>query len=177
MIIENISGMALHEFFVQNILAPLAMNHTYFNLRSKALQPTGSMAEMYADSYEVSQLKSLSADWAGGAIVSTGKDLITFMEALMNGKLVTNETLQAMQQWTPETQGMTYGYGLRKINFAELSPELPDWEVIGHSGLNGTSMYYCPDLDIYVAGTLNQLASSKDAVTMMIEVLMQCKEL
>ena len=177
MIIENISALELHEFFAKNIFVPLAMHHTYLNLRSEALQPTGKIAEIYADDFEISQLRSLSADWAGGAIVSTGKDLIIFMEALMDGEIVSNETLQAMQQWIPETQGMTYGYGLRKINFAELSPGLPDWEVIGHSGLNGTSMYYCPDLDIYLAGTLNQLSSSKEAVALALEVLMEFREL
>lgn len=82
-----------------------------------------------------------------------------------------------MQTWTNETKGMEYGYGLRKIDFKELSPVLPKWTVIGHSGLNGTSMYYCPDLDMYLVGTLNQLSASKDAVMLMVKVLMLCKKL
>ena len=132
------------------------------------------MAEMYASAYEVSSFRSLSADWAGGAIVSTGEDLIIFLQALLNGELISEVTLKMMQQWTPETQGMSYGCGLRKIAFQQLSSELPQWEVIGHSGANGTSMYYCPDLDIYLAGTLNQLEASKQAVVLMTKVLMQC---
>jgi hypothetical protein len=38
-------------------------------------------------------------------------------------------------------------------------------------------MYYCPELDIYIAGTLNQLSASKEAVVLMAKVLMMCKKL
>lgn len=177
MIIEKTSGMKLHEFLAENIFVPLKMNQTYLNQRSEAIQPTATLAEMYANEYEISTLKSLSADWAGGAVVSTGKDLIAFQVALMNGELVSEATLNDMQEWTLETQGMTYGFGLRKISLNELDPILPNWALIGHSGLNGTSMYYCPDLDIYLAGTLNQLESSRDAVILMVSVLMLCASL
>ena len=43
--------------------------------------------------------------------------------------------------------------------FCELSQECSGRTVIYHSGLNGTSLYHCPDLDIYLAGTLNQIGS------------------
>ena len=176
-IIEEISGMNFHEFLAEKIFAPLKMNQTYVNQRSEAIETTGTLAEMYASEYELSTFRSLSADWAGGALVSTGSDLIAFQEALMNGKLVSLETLNNMQQWTEESKGMDYGFGLRKISLNELDPTLPNWELIGHSGLNGTSMYYCPNLDIYLAGTLNQLEASRDAVILMVKVMMQCTAL
>ena len=177
MIIEEISGMKFSEFLEKNVFIPLEMSNTYLNQRSDPIQPTSVMAEMYAGEYEISTLKSLSADWAGGAIVSTGKDLITFQAALMSGELVSEATLNDMQEWTQETQGMAYGYGLRKITINELDSSLPELEVIGHSGLNGTSMYYCPSFDIYLSGTLNQLEASKDAVILMVKVLMLCSDI
>jgi len=177
LIIEEVSGLELHEFFKQYIFTPLEMKHTYLNLRSAPLQSTLDMAEMYAGEYEIGSLQSLSADWAGGAIVSTGKDLINFQEALIGGKLLSDSTYKAMQQWVPETKGMAYGYGLRKIVFNELSSELPDLEVIGHSGANGSYMYYCPELDVYLSGTLNQLEASKQSVILIAEVLKLCQQL
>ena len=177
MIIEEVSEMAFNEFLAKNIFVPLEMNHTYLNKRSEASKPTLRMAEMYASDYEISSFESLSADWSGGAVVSTGKDLITFQVALLNGKLVSEETLYQMQQWVDETKGMEYGYGLRKINFNELSSDLPEWVVIGHSGLNGTFMFYCPDLDFYLAGTLNQLEASKGSVLLMMDILIECTKL
>ncbi|UTW64738.1 beta-lactamase family protein [bacterium SCSIO 12741] len=177
MIIEKVSGMALHDFLATHIFDPLTMNQTYLNQRSQPSSSVQTMAEMYLGSQEISTFKSLSADWAGGAIVSTGKDLITFQKALMKGELVSEQTLALMQQWTPETKGMTYGFGLRKIEFKELAPILPRWHVVGHSGLNGTSMYYCPELDMYLVSTLNQLETSKEAVMLMVKVLMQCEKI
>ncbi|MAY83525.1 MAG: serine hydrolase [Flavobacteriales bacterium] len=177
MIIEEISGIPFHDFIHQKIIDPLELNHTYFNLLSKSQDSLGVMAEIYAADLEISTYKSLSADWAGGAIVSTGKDLISFNRALLKGEIVSETTLKRMKDWIPETKGMYYGFGLRKIAFKELFVALPQWEVIGHSGLNGTSMYYCPDLDIYFASTLNQLGSSKKAVMLMVKVLMQLEKL
>ncbi|QCK14286.1 serine hydrolase [Mangrovivirga cuniculi] len=174
MIIEEVSKMPLHDFFAKEIFEPLSMNSTYLNLRSTGKNALGKMAELYAGGYEISTFKSLSADWAGGAIISTGKDLIRFQIALFGTELVSEETLNKMQEWTYETVGMTYGYGLRKIKFSELDPSFPNLEVIGHSGSNGTSMYYCPDEDIYLVGTLNQLESSKDAVILLARVLEKC---
>ncbi len=172
MIVEQITQMKLHDFFSQYIFDPLGMKHTYLNQRSEPEAALSRMAEMYAGDAEISTFTSLSADWAGGAVVATGRDLNKFLQALLSGKLVSESTLTAMQQWIDESQGMSYGYGLRRIKFKELSPSLPDWEVIGHSGLNGTSMYYCPELDVYLSGTLNQLEASREAVMLMIEVLM-----
>ena len=57
-----------------------------------------------------------------------------------------------MQNWVPETRGMEYGFGLRKVTFKKLFPTLPDLTVIGHSGSTGSFMFYCPELDVYLAG-------------------------
>ncbi len=177
LIIEEVSGKSFHEFITDHILTPLELNHTYLNLRSTAAQPTFSMAEIYSGEREISAYRSLSADWAGGAIVSTGKDLIHFQQALREGKLVSTETFKAMQNWVPEEKGMVYGYGLRKISFRKLFFTLPKWTVIGHSGLNGTFMYYSPELDVYLAGTLNQLEASKASVLFMVKVLLELNKL
>ncbi|MEQ8909632.1 MAG: serine hydrolase domain-containing protein [Vicingaceae bacterium] len=177
LIVEEVSGIPFHDFLSKHIFEPLEMKHTYLNQRSKPMQSSAAMAEMYNGEQELSRFKSLSADWAGGAIVSTGKELINFHQALLIGNLVSEQTLKQMQDWLSESKGMDYGYGLRKIDFKELAPILPNWEVIGHSGLNGTFMYYCPELDVYLSGTLNQLQASKESVVFMVKVLMTLKKL
>ena len=171
LIIEQVSGLELHEFIKKHIFQPLNMNHTYMNLRSNPIQETAKMAEIYANAYNISSFNSLTADWAGGGLVSTTQDLIRFQEALFNGKLVKNDTLQIMQQWTPETQGMYYGFGLRKIVFNELHPSLPKLEVIGHSGSTSSYLFYCPSLDTYVSGTLNQTYEVRQTVLLLSNVM------
>lgn len=171
LIIEKISGYSLHEFFKEYIFKPLKMSNTYMFLRSLPLKQTKKIAEIYFSEIEISSFKSLTADWAGGAIVSTTKDLITFQKALISGELLKNETLQKMQDWTPETEGMYYGYGFRKIVLNELSPNFPKLDLIGHSGSTGSFLFYCPQFDTHISGTLNQVEANKNALVLIVNIL------
>ena len=171
LIIENISGLELHNFFKEHIFKPLQMQHTYMHLRSTPINETAPMTEIHVGSYEISSFQSLTADWAGGGLVSTADELIRFQKALFDGKLVKKETLKSMQQWTPETQGMYYGFGLRKVVLNELSEDLPSLELIGHSGSTASFLYYCPSLDVYISGTLNQVEATRDSVVLLANIL------
>jgi D-alanyl-D-alanine carboxypeptidase len=177
LIIENISGMPLHEFFEKNIFAPLKMNHTYFNLKSEPISITDKILPFYADNIEVSSFQSLSLDWAGGGVVSTTKDLIRFEVALLNGELVETTTLEQMQNWTNESKGTYYGYGLRKWKLRELFPTLPKLTLIGHSGSTAANLYYCPELDIYMAGSFNQTTYTKKSFVFLVKVLTQLQKI
>ncbi|QGY42202.1 serine hydrolase [Maribellus comscasis] len=171
LIIQNVSEMPLHDFFQKHFFEPLEMRNTYMNLRSEPIEATGKTSELYAGDFEASTLTSLSADWAGGGLVSTSNDLIIFQHALFTGKIISAKTLKTMQNWVPETRGMEYGFGLRKVSFKKLFPSLPDLTVIGHSGSTGSFMFYCPKLDVYLAGTLNQTDEVKNSVVLMVKVL------
>jgi len=171
LIVENLSGMPLHDFFIRHFFEPLAMTHTYMNLRSEPLEETPIMTELYVGGFEASKLTSLSADWAGGGLVSTAGDLVRFQHALFSGNIISEQTLMQMQNWVPETHGMEYGYGLRKIEFKKLFPTLPELTLVGHSGSTASFMYYCPELDVYLAGTLNQTDEVKNSVELMVKVL------
>lgn len=171
LIIEKVSHTALHDFFQEHFFFPLKMKDSYMLYRSQAINQTAMLSEVFVGDNEVSGMKSLSADWAGGGLVSTGADLIRFQEALFTGKIVSDSTLVAMQQWIPESYGMEYGYGLRRIVFKELFPILPDLTLIGHSGITGSFMYYCPELDVYLSGTLNQTDEVKESVKLLVKIL------
>ena len=177
LVVEKVSGMPLHQFFEQQILDPLGLDLTSMNLRSA---PTGKpdfhMAELYAGPMEISSLRSLSADWAGGGIRSTGKDLNTFLKTLLSGGLVSEVSLNSMQQWIPESQGTYYGYGLRKWQLNELDPGLPQLTLIGHSGSTGAFMYYCPELDLFLSGTFNNTEFLQKHIVFLAEVLMQIRQ-
>ncbi len=171
LIIEKVSQMSLESFFQEHFFKPLNMESTWMNLRSKPIKPAARTVEFFVGDFEVSTMTSLSADWAGGGLFTTANDLIKFQSALFSGKVISNESLAAMQQWIPESWGMFYGFGLRKIVFRKLFPTLPNLNVIGHSGSTGSFMYYCPLLDIYLAGTLNQTDAVKDSVVLLTKVL------
>ncbi|MBD3864660.1 serine hydrolase domain-containing protein [Olleya marilimosa] len=170
LIIENVSGLSLDKFFKQHIFQPLKMHSSYINLKSSAIDNSLDIAKFYASEYELSSLKSLSADWGGGGLVSTTQDLIGFLKAFNEDLIVTKETRLEMQNWVNETKGMEYGFGIRKVSIDKLTETESDLQLIGHSGSTASFLWYCPQLDIYISGTLNQLEASKSAMILVCEI-------
>lgn len=171
LIIENISGITLDQFFKKFIFKPLGMDHSYLNLKSTPIKKTSKMAEFYFREIEVSSFTSLSADWAGGGLVSTTQDLICFFEAFNNNLIVKESTRIEMQNWIDETMGFKYGWGLRKVLFKNLLGQNSSIELIGHNGSTASFLWYCSQLDIYLAGTLNQVEASKNSLMLVYKIL------
>lgn len=171
LIIEKVSGLKLDAFFKQEIFKPLKMNQSYINLKSTPINKTLPLMKFYASDTEISSLQSLSADWSGGGLVATTKDLIRFLEAFNKNKIVKNDTRLQMQNWEPETYGMDYGFGVRKVSFKKLMNQNTNLTVIGHSGSTASFLWYCPQTDTYVSGTLNQTEANKNALLMVFKIL------
>ncbi|MGG5486498.1 serine hydrolase domain-containing protein [Gaetbulibacter sp. PBL-D1] len=175
LIIENVSGLSLDKFFKQHIFQPLNMHSSYVNLKSSSIENKLPVVKFYASQYELSSLKSLSADWGGGGLVSTTHDLIAFFKAFNTYKIVKKDTRLAMQNWVTETKGMEYGYGIRQVSVGELTNTESDLQLIGHSGSTASFLWYCPQLDTYISGTYNQLEVSKNALLLVIDLLKAVK--
>lgn len=171
LIIENVSGLSLDEFFKQHIFQPLNMHSSYVNLKSSSIKNKLPIVKFYASQYELSSLKSLSADWGGGGLVSTTHDLIAFLKAFNTDKIVKKDTRLAMQNWVTETKGMEYGFGIRQVSLGELTNTESDLQLIGHSGSTASFLWYCPQLDTYISGTFNQLEVSKSALILVYKIL------
>jgi CubicO group peptidase (beta-lactamase class C family) len=170
-IIENVSGLSLDNFFQQYIFQPLGMNSSYINLKSKYKKNQLPLAKFYLGEIELSSFQSLSADWGGGGLISTTQDLISFIKAFNEGLIVKKETRLAMQHWVYETVGMEYGFGIRKVSFKYLMNIDTDLQLIGHTGSTASFLWYCPQLDTYISGTLNQLEASKSAMILVYNIL------
>lgn len=176
LIIEQITGKELHQVLHEYILEPLGMVHTSMHLRSTPQKATSKMAELYVDQVNVSEFTSLSLDWAGGGLLTTTHDLLLFHKALIQNRLLTAKSWQSMQQWVDATKGMDYGFGLYKIDLKELFFTLPEVSLIGHSGSTGSFMYYCPEWDIYLAGSFNQLSYQKKHIVFLAKTLATIKK-
>ncbi|MCH2489045.1 MAG: beta-lactamase family protein [Flavobacteriales bacterium] len=171
LIIEEVSGKSLDRFFQQYIFQPLSMDGSYINLKSSPLNNELSIAKFYVGEFELSSIKSLSADWGGGGLVATTQDLIAFFEAYNNDQIVKQKTRLAMQDWVNETVGMEYGFGIRKVSFKDLLNIETDLQIIGHTGSTASFLWYCPQLDTYITGTLNQLEASKNTLKLVYDIL------
>ena len=171
LIIENVSGLSLDKFFKQHIFQPLNMHSSYVNLKSFPVENKLPIVKFYASQYELSSLKSLSADWGGGGLVSTTHDLIAFLKAFNTDKIVKKDTRLAMQNWVTETKGMEYGFGIRQVSIDKLTNTESDLQLIGHSGSTASFLWYCPQLDTYISGTFNQLEVSKSTLILVNKIL------
>ena len=162
LIIESVSGMALHAAMRERIFGPLGMDHTYMLFREPA-RPSLEGREpscAYAGELPYGDQRSVSADWAGGGLVTTAGDLTRFIRAFAEDRLFRDPASRAaMLSWTPTGEpGVDYGLGVRRFVLEDLG--MPGFgEIWGHTGFLKSFMLYWPERDATICGTLNRSAA------------------
>ena len=96
--------------------------------------------------------------WGGGGIVSTVRDLATFMDAFAKGSLFDRpETLAtALSGTSVEDNVGRDAHGLVFFEHVHAG-----YHCIGHAGFWNVDLVACPDLDLAVVVTLNQPATAR----------------
>lgn len=120
LMVEAMTDRAIGQQIDERILSPLGLEHTYFpapgewELRGE--HPRGYHADATGELQEITDLDTSFA-WSAGALVSTPSELNTFMIKLLNGELVSAESLAAMQASVPAGDELrpeaAYGLGLQ----------------------------------------------------------------
>ncbi|HNN82229.1 MAG TPA: serine hydrolase, partial [Leptospiraceae bacterium] len=121
---------------------------------------------------------SISADWAGGGIISTAQDLLLFHQALIKGKLISNLNYSSLVGKNKFLDGIYYGKGLMTVRFNDMSflmPKTP--ELYGHSGLLGTLLFYSPEYDSYIIANLGSTEDVGESFEMMFWIMQDLKEI
>lgn len=122
LIAEKATKSSIHEEIRRRFLDPFNLNTTYLEVAEEA---TGEAAHGYEggiDQTEISRTSEYSFAWAAGAMVSTAPDIARWMEALYGGKVLSEESVNAM---IPEG-----GYGLGTGRFESSS----GGTYFGHNG-------------------------------------------
>jgi D-alanyl-D-alanine carboxypeptidase len=179
MVIEKITTKKLEVVLQEKIFTPLAMKNTYMYLRS---EPSDKMklpvSTMMLRDKNVTGFKSLSADWAGGGLISTTEDLLLFHKALINGKLITKTTYLSLVGKNKFMDGIYYGQGLMTVRFGDMSflmPNTPDLH--GHSGLLSTLLFYSPDYDSHIIINLGSTEDVGDSFELMFWIMQDLKQM
>lgn len=98
--------------------------------------------------------------------------MITFLKALNEGRIVRPDTLGLMHNWRKLEFPMKYGYGTMLFKLpaplALVSHMRPLW---GHSGSTGSFLYYSEELNLYMAGTIDQADSHSKPFELMSRVM------
>ncbi len=164
--IEGASGEKFYEYLQRAVLAPAGMTHTVVD-SLQAIIPGRARGYDLLDGHVINAgLMDSSYKIPGGGLLSNVDDMSNFMAAMMQHKIVSQETTALM--WTPvktpdgKTSGYGFGFGTR---------DLHGWKVVAHSGgQKGTStlMYMIPEKQFGVVILTNlenqALSEAADAI-------------
>jgi D-alanyl-D-alanine carboxypeptidase len=172
-VIESITGKPLHIVYEDFIFRPLGLKHTWLIGRSEPrLVPSAAPADIFYKDMNITKTRSNGAYWADGGIVSTAEEMIIFLKALNEGRIVSGDTLKLMHNWHKLQFPLQYGYGTMCFKlpwFITMVMKVPPlW---GHSGSTGSFLYYCEDLNLYMAGSINQVESKSKPFRLMLRVM------
>jgi len=167
-IIEAVTGQPIHAALADLVFAPLGLEHTWH----PAAQPESvTPATLWIDKQA---LQIPLAMQSFGDLSSTVADLLNFMRALIRGEVFDDPATANLMTRRWHTFGFSlnpvrtspgwpiqYGLGMMRFQIPRLfSPLRPTPPVIGHSGATGSWLFYCPELDVYLAGTVDQVTAA-----------------
>jgi D-alanyl-D-alanine carboxypeptidase len=175
-IVEASTGKPLETVFEELFFRPLGMKHTWLAARSRPDEtPSVPVADVYWKDALITNMRLSTAYWAYGGIISTPQDCVSFLKALNQGKIIKPDTLEKMHQWRVlSNPGMPFQYGYGTMRFEvpaanNQSPKVaPIW---GASGSTGSFLYYAPDLDVYIAGTTDQVDDKMTPLILIIKAM------
>jgi D-alanyl-D-alanine carboxypeptidase len=172
-VIEAVTGKPLHTVYEDFIFRPLGLKHTWLIGRSEPQLPSSDApADIFYKDMNITKTRSNGAYWADGGIVSTAEEMIIFLKALNEGRIISGDTLQLMHNWHQLQFPLQYGYGTMFFKlpwFITMVMKVPPlW---GHSGSTGSFLYYSEDLNLYMAGSINQVESKSKPFILMLRVM------
>ncbi len=147
LIIEKVEQKPFHQVLADRIFVPLAMVDSYMPYRSTPTNPEPlPLADIWVDGVNIRAARSISADWAGGGVVTTPDDLVRFNQAVHNESLISEASyLRMITMRNPFRTGLYYGVGMMAVRFGEFSWTLDFLpESLGHIGILATHLWYEP---------------------------------
>ncbi len=148
LIAEAVTGNPVQLELRNRIWNPLGMNHTYFGAYETYTEPTAGVWWNFGSGVinynNMPTTSMLSYAYAAGNIVSCPTDLGTLLKSVLNGQLLTSQSLDEMMNFIPESySSWTAGYGLGIHHAFGQTEDM----VIGHDGYftNLTSMFHSMD--------------------------------
>lgn len=127
-VIEVVTGQPLGDVLEALIFEPLGMEDTFLN---DHLINDPRLSAYYPIEGELLDVTEAPIDlFAEGGVISTLDDMVTFMEGLIGGEILSEDAMSAMASWDiPDVDAFsTYGLGLFYIHADGLG------DLIGHSG-------------------------------------------
>jgi len=177
LIIEHVSGKTLQGAYRERLLDPLGMEHTYRPAfeASRPSIPQRRPSERFLGDLECSLSPAvMTADWAGGGLISTTEDLNRFLRAFVDDRIFRQpETRAQMLNWIDSGPFHGYGFGIGLVDFdrSDSPAHAGLGQAWGHAGSSQNFMYYWPRFDVAMIGTLNQIDSQRSLYDIVASVM------
>ena len=169
-IIESVTGKPMATNFKEMIFAPLGLQHTY--LFDWTVPHSDEVpATIYLKDTALNAPKYLSSNVSDGGIVSTASECVIFLRAFFEGQLFDKALFERMMNWNSIFFPLSYGYGLMRFRLPRFFWISPLPEFVGHSGSTGSFAFTCPSRSMYLAGTINQMASPSKPFFLMMSLV------
>jgi D-alanyl-D-alanine carboxypeptidase len=159
-IVEAVTGAGFAEALERRIIRPLDLPQTWLPGTSEPLDPAPVPADVW------SRGRPLVIPGVMGSVndlISTTDDLLRFLVSLTGGELFSDViTYSMMEQRRNRVIWPYIHYGLGTMHFkigALGAPGRGAVHLVGHSGSTGSWLFYCPELDLLTAGTVDELAA------------------
>ena len=173
LLVEKLRGRPFHEVLHRDIFEPLNMERSWMPYRSSPAVGEENIRRAFLQGTDVSGFPSITADWTGGGVASTERDLLRFSRALWNGELLSGQLLDEMTKSLGRFNlGMHYGLGFMEYRFGEflfLLKGLP--HMYGHMGVLSTQLFCEPKEDIHVVVNLASDKAHASSVRLVISAL------
>ena len=166
-IIETVTKQSYETCCKEFIFQPLALSDTYLYSSVNDSRPKS----LYYQGTPLHIPNAMISFGPDGGIVSTSRDLLSFLQAFFTGQLFPMPYLEEMQQWNAIFFPMKSGIGIHQFKLPWIfNPFGTVPSFIGHSGLSGALAYYEPQKQVFIAGTVNQIASPSLSFRTMIKL-------
>ena len=165
-VIEHVTGLTHDRYLAESFFAPLELGSTG-GCASERIVTAANRAvgyELVEGSFRVRPLSTTKANAfvGAGGLCSNATDLVQWMRALIDGKVVSPGSLQQMTTAAPVGAGFTppYGYGL---SLKPLVGQRAVWHIGSMSGFMSV-LAYLPDQDVIIAALANRRQAPVDAL-------------
>ena len=116
MLVERVSQRPVGEQIDERIVKKLGLSHTYFPApgeeKIRGTHPQGYHLSAGGKLEDITEMDPAWA-WAAGAMVSTPSELNTFFQAVLDGRLLTQSSIDEMKKGVDtDKAGVVYGLGL-----------------------------------------------------------------
>lgn len=153
LIIEKVTGQDYETFLKQEIFDPLGMSNTSYCSNTNVVNN-----KVYGYNYSPEGLQKkpyLNHTWpySAGSLCSTTKDLLTWMSALHNRKVLSEPLYQSLVTPDALNDGTLVNYAKGLVNFSNFGHK----EIAHGGGIHGflSDTRYFPEEDLYIICLIN----------------------